>query len=183
MLGTGIDVFERVVAAGRQAGLDLRHGTLEQVGFADDSFDIVCGYDLIEHVGEPCRFVKEVQRVLKPGGVAVFETPNYGGLVYRLGRLLARLRPLERVLRPYQERLWPPFLVQYFTRASMARLLQAGGLQPVEIRGRELAQSELGVTSPALRLAVLGLFGVAGIARSHTLLWALAANPSNAVAQ
>jgi SAM-dependent methyltransferase len=174
MRGTGIDVFERVVAVGRNAGLDLRHGTLDQVHFEDGSFDVVAGYDLIEHVSDPRAFVREVRRVLKPGGLAIFETPNYDGLVYRLGRLLAAVRPLERSLRAHQERLWPPFHVQYFTANSLEQLLRAGGLTPAEIRGREIAAAELALTSPPLRAGVLVLFGLAGALGKSTLLTAAA---------
>lgn len=175
--GVGIDVAKRAVAAGRAAGLDLRHGTLDQAGFDAASFDVICAYDLIEHVSDPRLFIDEVRRVLKPGGIAVFETPNYGGLVYRLGRVLAQFRPLEPVLRAYQERLWPPFHVQYFTRGSLDRMLKVGGLRPLEIRGRELAAAELAVSSPALRTMVLGLFGLARVFGSHTLILAVASNP------
>jgi SAM-dependent methyltransferase len=175
--GVGIDVAERAVAAGRAAGLDLRQGTLEQVAFDDASFDVLCAYDLIEHVSDPRLFIREVRRVLKPGGIAVFETPNYGGLVYRLGRALAQFRPLDATLRAYQERLWPPFHVQYFTTGSLDRMLKGGGLQPLEIRGRELAAGELAVSSAALRTMILGLFGLARVFGSHTLILAVASNP------
>lgn len=183
MRGTGIDVFERVVAVGRNAGLDLRHGTLDQVHFEDGSFDVVAGYDLIEHVSDPRAFVREVRRVLKSGGLAIFETPNYDGLVYRLGRLLAAVRPLERPLRAHQERLWPPFHVQYFTANSLDRLLRRDGLTPIEITGREIVASELAITSPALCAALIGLFGVAGALGSNTLLTAAAISEPAAAVQ
>jgi SAM-dependent methyltransferase len=179
---TGIDVGERVVDAGREAGLDLRHGTLEQIRFDAESFDIVSGYDLIEHVSDPRAFVREVGRVLKPGGIAVFETPNYEGLVYLLGRALAKLRSLDRPLSPYQARLWPAFHVQYFTEGALDSLFRASGLMPIEIRGRELSASELAIGPRLLRLSVLALFAVAGALGSHTLLTA-AAMKKTAVAQ
>jgi 2-polyprenyl-3-methyl-5-hydroxy-6-metoxy-1,4-benzoquinol methylase len=174
VLATGVDVSERAVGAGQKAGLDLRHGTLEQIRFDAESFDILSGYDLIEHVSDPRAFVREVGRVLKPGGVAVFETPNYGGLVYLLGRTLAKLRALDRPLRPYQARLWPAFHVQYFTEGALDSLLRAAELIPIEIRGRELSASELAISSRLLCSSVLALFAIAGALGSHTLLTAAA---------
>lgn len=168
--GVGLDVFAKVVAQGRRAGLDLRHATLEGAGLEDGGFDVVCGYDLVEHVARPRPFMAEVYRVLKPGGLAVFETPNYDGLVYQLGRGLGRVGLLESPLRPYQERLWPPFHVQYFTAASLHRLMGSSGLEPVEANGRELHGSELALDAGALRAAVLALFGLAGVLGRHTLL-------------
>ena len=47
-------------------------------GTEDESYHIVSGFHLIEHlpVGERTKFLKEVCRVLKKGGIAIFETPN-----------------------------------------------------------------------------------------------------------
>ena len=42
----------------------------------DDSFDNVCSSHLIEHFTEPHHHVREVARVLAPGGSAFFLTPN-----------------------------------------------------------------------------------------------------------
>jgi len=44
----------------------------------DESYHIVSGFHLIEHlpVGKRMRLLKEVYRVLKKGGIALFETPN-----------------------------------------------------------------------------------------------------------
>lgn len=168
--GIGLDVFAKVVAEGRRAGLDLRHATLEGAGLEDGGFDVVCGYDLVEHVAQPRSFMAEVHRVLKPGGLAVFETPNYDGLVYRFGRGLGRVGFMESLLRRYQERLWPPFHVQYFTADSLSRLMESSGLEPVEVAGRELHGSELALDPGALRSAVLALFALAGVVGHHTLL-------------
>jgi 2-polyprenyl-6-hydroxyphenyl methylase / 3-demethylubiquinone-9 3-methyltransferase len=44
--------------------------------FADNSFDVVCAMDLLEHVDEPANLIAEVGRVLRPGGVFFFHTFN-----------------------------------------------------------------------------------------------------------
>lgn len=44
--------------------------------FADGSFDGVCAMDLLEHVEEPGRVVREAGRVLRPGGLFFFHTFN-----------------------------------------------------------------------------------------------------------
>jgi SAM-dependent methyltransferase len=168
--GVGLDVFAKVVAEGRRAGLDLRHATLEQAELEDGGFDVVCGFDLVEHVARPRPFMTEVHRVMKPGGLAVFETPNYNGLVYQFGRGLGRVGFLESPLRRYQERLWPPFHVQYFTADSLRRLMESSGLEPVEVAGRELHGSELALDPGALRAAVVAIFALAGAVGRYTVL-------------
>lgn len=44
--------------------------------FADESFDCVVSFQVIEHIREDAEFVREVQRVLKKGGKFIVSTPN-----------------------------------------------------------------------------------------------------------
>lgn len=44
--------------------------------FPDDSFNVVCAMDVLEHVEEPKRLIAEASRVLKKGGLFFFHTFN-----------------------------------------------------------------------------------------------------------
>jgi ubiquinone/menaquinone biosynthesis C-methylase UbiE len=44
--------------------------------FADNSFDSVVSFQVIEHIQDDTLFLKEIHRVLKPGGLALLTTPN-----------------------------------------------------------------------------------------------------------
>jgi len=44
--------------------------------FAENSFDTVLNIQVLEHVFEPERIIREIERVLQPGGQAVFLIPN-----------------------------------------------------------------------------------------------------------
>jgi len=44
--------------------------------FSDNSFDIVITFQVIEHIQDDVAFLKEIHRVLKPGGFAMVTTPN-----------------------------------------------------------------------------------------------------------
>jgi SAM-dependent methyltransferase len=46
------------------------------LGMADNSFDVVISFQVIEHIQEDKKFLEEIHRVLKPGGKAVITTPN-----------------------------------------------------------------------------------------------------------
>ncbi|MEP0712147.1 methyltransferase domain-containing protein [Algoriphagus sp.] len=45
-------------------------------GIADNSFDTVVSFQVIEHIPNDRLFLEEIYRVLKPGGKAVISTPN-----------------------------------------------------------------------------------------------------------
>jgi SAM-dependent methyltransferase len=44
--------------------------------FADNSFDSIVSFQVIEHIENDKLFLKEIHRVLKPGGIALLTTPN-----------------------------------------------------------------------------------------------------------
>lgn len=175
----GIDVAHKAVAEARKAGVDVRLGTLEQVALPAHSIDALCAYDLIEHVADPIGFLREAIRILKPGGVIVIETPNFDGLIYRLGRGLAALPLGMSLTQPGQRRLWPAFHVQYFTSGSLANLLKGSGFEQPHVAGRELAAAELAVGWP-IKPVVLSIFAVSNAVRANTLLHAHARRGTDA---
>lgn len=46
------------------------------IGFADESFDYVISFQVIEHIKRDKDFMKEVSRVLRKGGKFIVSTPN-----------------------------------------------------------------------------------------------------------
>jgi len=53
---------------------------IENIAHRSDSFDTVISCETIEHVPNPQKAVKELSRILKPGGRLFLTTPNYMGL-------------------------------------------------------------------------------------------------------
>ena len=45
-------------------------------GLAENTFDCVVSFQVIEHIKDDLLFLKEIHRVLKPGGTALLTTPN-----------------------------------------------------------------------------------------------------------
>ncbi len=48
----------------------------EQMPFPDDSFDVLIALQVIEHLNEPEKFLRECKRVLCKGGIFICSTPN-----------------------------------------------------------------------------------------------------------
>jgi SAM-dependent methyltransferase len=53
---------------------------IERLTFADNTFDLFVTQDVFEHVFRPDRAIREVMRVVKPGGAHVFTAPKHKGL-------------------------------------------------------------------------------------------------------
>jgi len=56
-----------------------RSEDLEELTFADESFDLVITQDVFEHVLRPDRAFAEIARTLKPGSAHVYTVPYYRG--------------------------------------------------------------------------------------------------------
>ncbi len=76
----------------------LQHDVINPLPFPDGHFDHVFSVEGIEHFENPWTFVKELCRVLKPGGYLLLTTPNTFSVDARLKYLLSgyfpRFRPL-----------------------------------------------------------------------------------------
>ena len=88
----GVEINERVAHIAQGHGLDVRIGTLEQAGFSDEFFDVVTLWDVLEHLPDPVAGLREIYRILKPGGLLVIRVPNASSWDSRLfGRYWAGL--------------------------------------------------------------------------------------------
>lgn len=60
----------------RVPNVEFRRATVPPLPFGDESFDCVISFQVIEHIEDDASFVREVARVLRPGGCFVVTTPN-----------------------------------------------------------------------------------------------------------
>ena len=130
-------------------------GEFESLTDMGESFDLVTGWDVIEHSRSPASLVRAARECLAPGGLVSFSTPNQrsildlvGGAMYRLsgGRLTA---PLEKF---YIEQ---HFL--YFTPDSLRDCLALGGLEVVQLEQESTDLRRL-TLHPLVRLGLQSMF-------------------------
>lgn len=82
-----VSVVEKLKAKFPQG--DIISGNIPPLPYVDNSFDCVVSFQVIEHIKDDHTFLKEISRVLKPGGFALISTPN---------------RPLSLSRNPWHER-------------------------------------------------------------------------------
>lgn len=100
--------------AAKIRGLNIHQGDIFSAGFPDDHFDLVTYFQVLEHVDEPRRQVRESFRILKPGGTLIAQVPNIESAQFRRHR--------ERWLH-----LSAPQHLNHFSPNTLARLLRSEG--------------------------------------------------------
>ena len=74
----GVDISQEALAFCRERGFsNVRHGAAEKLPFADGSFDVVTALDVIEHLDDDLGSLKEIHRVLRPGGRVLLFVPAF----------------------------------------------------------------------------------------------------------
>ncbi|GAB6903640.1 methyltransferase domain-containing protein [Kineosporia succinea] len=77
------DAALEVTRAGVQEGnVSFVVADVHELHFADDSFDIVHAHQVLQHVADPVRALREMIRVCRPGGVVAVRDADYSGFVW-----------------------------------------------------------------------------------------------------
>ena len=83
----GVELSAAAVRGGRERmGVDIRHGTLKGLRFPAESFDVVTLWDVLEHLPDPVDELRQVHRILAPGGILGISTCDASAVVPRLTR-------------------------------------------------------------------------------------------------
>lgn len=104
--------------------------------FQEMSFDLVTANMVIEHLDDPLHQFREIARVLRPGGVFLFHTPNLKSYVIRIARRLPdrMKKPLARVLEGRKEEDVYPTHYRANTADEVRSIADRAGLDVVSIR-------------------------------------------------
>lgn len=100
----GLELSEYASSFAKKRGLNVSRGTLFSKKFPKNYFDVVTMFDVIEHVDDPIKQLKEIYRILKPGGIVLLVTPDIGGFWSKLlGSNWYHYKPGEHLLYFSQE--------------------------------------------------------------------------------
>ena len=121
------------------ANVEFKEGVVPPLPFADESFDYVVSFQVIEHIKRDKELVREVHRVLKRGGKFIVSTPNRPMSLTRnpwhireytaeqFGALLSSFAEVEALGVGGNERVWSYYeknreSVQRITRFDIFRM-------------------------------------------------------------
>ena len=85
----GLDMSADMVAEARRhaadCGLDnasFQVGSAYDLPWDGDSFDVVYAHQVLQHLSDPVRALREARRVLRPGGLVAVRDSDYGTMVH-----------------------------------------------------------------------------------------------------
>ena len=119
VVAEGVELSQHAVKSGRDHGLKLHVGTVDDLPEAD-RFDCITAFDVLEHVIDPSGFLRSIQQRLTDQGHIVLTVPNAGGIVRGLmGKRWYFYIPEEHL--------------HYFNRENLAGLLQMHGFEVINV--------------------------------------------------
>ncbi len=155
-----IDLGEWIMQLQPKRSFPLHVGMLRDQGWPDEHYDAIYAQDVLEHLARPLDELRELRRILRPGGMLYVHVPNYASLTIRTG--VSRFA--------YNE---PLGHLNYFTPKTLKTMLKRAGFDEVWLHSDHLEYGDF-VRRGAFDYAAFE----AGIAQSGRreggLLWAAA---------
>lgn len=138
---TGIDISEYAVSQTRAKGFQkvVVANLQESTDLPGDHYDVVFMLDVIEHFTRPYDALREVLRLMKPGGVLIVTTPNANSILKYLLRERWALSDKTHVF--------------YFTQFTISYLLQKVGFAVLSIQTRSYSYGPIAKLLMGLRTA------------------------------
>jgi len=115
---------DAVEYARNSRSLKVTQGYVEEAlgQLAGSNFDVVTMWHVLEHVFDPAAALKQIHRVLKPGGAVMLEVPNYAS-------------PLVSLFKRYWFPMDIPRHLYQFTPASIKTMLTRAGFKSIQVKG------------------------------------------------
>lgn len=127
---TGVEVAQSAVQHVRSLGFEVFCGTLQSANFPENHFDVVTASEVLEHVQDPELVLREIARVLRPGGLLWMTTPHARGVS-------ANLLGLKWSI------VSPPEHLQLFSVAGLKKMLTDNEFRSVRVVTEGLNPYEL----------------------------------------
>lgn len=134
----GIEFSEKAAQAAAQRGYLVHAGPLETAPPPDESFDLIVGWMVLEHLHDPVGGLKKLREWAKPGAWLALSIPNAKSLEFRL----------------FKEKwyaLQVPTHLHHFTPETIRQVLQASGWTLEKVHHQRVLSNLIASTGYVLR--------------------------------
>jgi SAM-dependent methyltransferase len=78
----GLEFNPAAIAAAREQAIDVRNESIQSFSQDNkDGFDVVCAFQVLEHVPDPAQFITACVTCARPGALVLFGVPNSSSFV------------------------------------------------------------------------------------------------------
>jgi SAM-dependent methyltransferase len=127
----GIEAEKSNVIKTQDNGFSVEHGFFPQDLKNRGPYDIIIFNDVFEHIPNPSRVIVEVQNLLTPSGLAIFNYPSSNGFFFHVASILASIGFDSSYARLWQKGFPSPH-ISYFNSKNIKVLVQNNTcLEPV----------------------------------------------------
>jgi 2-polyprenyl-3-methyl-5-hydroxy-6-metoxy-1,4-benzoquinol methylase len=126
----GTEVSQPAVDQAKKMGHRVHHGLLKSATFTDGFFDVIIASEILEHLPEPEEELREISRILRPGGLFWATTPSAGSLSFIL-------------MKNHWSVLSPPEHTQLYSKRGARLMLTQAGFSNIQTKTTGLNPSEI----------------------------------------
>lgn len=103
------------------SGQKVIRGDFLKIRIPKNSYDVICMFDVIEHLINPAKYLSKIKKTLKKDGLVVIETGD-----------------IESSLAKFQKEKWrlinPDVHLSYFSRKTLTELLNGNGFEVLDVK-------------------------------------------------
>lgn len=126
----GTEYTEKALQICRENGINMQHGKLDPAFYELESFDVITLMEVIEHINNPQEEIQNIKKLLRPGGLFYFTTPNFNSIE----RYILKSR--------YNVITYPEHL-SYYTKKTADYLLRRFGFKKIRLTTTGVSLSRL----------------------------------------
>ncbi|REJ82296.1 MAG: class I SAM-dependent methyltransferase [Bacteroidetes bacterium] len=169
----GTEYAERYVKNCSDKGIKMRSGKLQVQDFKDLKFDVICSFEVIEHIQNPQEEIRIFNKLLRDGGIVYLTTPNFNSISRNL---LGEKWNIISV----------PDHLAYYTPKTLTRLFKECGFRKLQIKTEGISISRLKSSVSKSENVFSGTAGISEDRRiqekaENSLLWKLAKSTINGI--
>ena len=118
----GTEISQKAVDEALKNGHDVFAGSITEANYPSNNFDTVTLNNVLEHISEPALLLREIYRILKPGGELIICVPNFSSFS-------------RKIFETYWAGLLVPEHLHHFTSDSLKKLVSSSGYENILIKG------------------------------------------------